>query len=288
VRQGGQRRACKLIEKEPLRQRGMLEQLRHEVQIHTALKHRHVLEVLDQADTPTHVYLVLELGKWTLLQWAQSFPKHQVPERECLPVLAQAARAVQFLHDSGFVHRDLTLANLMLAPDASDELVVKVTDFGWACQKDSVPQQPCGTVEFWAPEIVSVAMGVYAGQLPETQIGAEVDLWALGVGLYQLLCGAAPFPAPQGPTPAFVCAVCMQCYLPPPGVLSECTTGMLKSLLVRKEQRSSIEDLVLRLQCFVEQPVTPRRACPLGPAPELDVRPLRRPVRSSSRRGDLL
>ena len=87
---------------------------------------------------------------------------------------------VAYLHDHGIVHRDLKPGNIFL-----DEGTVKIGDYGLAkfisCSRRSGQTESVGTVHYMAPEI---ANGRY---------GREIDTYALGIILFEMLTGTVPF-----------------------------------------------------------------------------------------------
>jgi hypothetical protein len=88
--------------------------------------------------------------------------------------------AVAYLHDHGIVHRDLKPANIFI-----DENRVKIGDYGLSkfisCSRRSGQTESVGTVHYMAPEI---ANGRY---------GREIDAYALGIILFEMLTGHVPF-----------------------------------------------------------------------------------------------
>ena len=87
---------------------------------------------------------------------------------------------VAYLHDHGIVHRDLKPGNIF-----SDDGMVKIGDYGLSkfisCSRRSGQTESVGTVHYMAPEI---ANGRY---------GREIDIYALGIILFEMLTGHVPF-----------------------------------------------------------------------------------------------
>ena len=93
---------------------------------------------------------------------------------------ARLAAGVAYLHDHGIVHRDLKPANIF-----EDEGIVKIGDYGLSkyisCSRRGGQTESVGTFHYMAPEI---GKGEY---------GKEIDIYAMGVMLYELATGTVPF-----------------------------------------------------------------------------------------------
>jgi serine/threonine protein kinase/WD40 repeat protein len=161
----------------------------------------------------------------TLSEWLdrQVYP---VPIRQAARLVALLAEAVQHAHDRGVLHRDLKPNNVILqevrgldpaaqeAPPGScalrgDVLIPRIVDFGLAKIADQGPgetatRQVLGTPKYMAPE---------QAQARHEDIGPEADVYALGVILYELLTGCAPY---EGATDVEVLRQCIEGNLTPP------------------------------------------------------------------------
>lgn len=93
----------------------------------------------------------------------------------------QVVAAVEYCHSMRVIHRDIKAENLLL----DDQMRVKLIDFGLSNQyaPGELLKTFCGSPTYTAPELI---------KRQEYQ-GPEVDVWALGVLLYALVCGSLPF-----------------------------------------------------------------------------------------------
>eukprot|EP01113_Clastostelium_recurvatum_P019686 TRINITY_DN2323_c1_g2_i2.p1 TRINITY_DN2323_c1_g2~~TRINITY_DN2323_c1_g2_i2.p1 ORF type:complete len:544 (+),score=139.32 TRINITY_DN2323_c1_g2_i2:49-1632(+) len=184
-RDTGERFAMKIVDKKKLMigsQRP--EALMDEVNVLSRLKHPNITSIKDIFQTESTMYLVLELVTGGEL-FDRIVKEGRFSEDRCRFFLVQMLSAVQYLHTIGIAHRDLKPENILLADNTSDH--IKISDFGLSriLDEGSFMKTMCGTPQYVAPEVLTHAeKGGY---------GKAVDLWSIGVIMYILLCGFAPF-----------------------------------------------------------------------------------------------
>ena len=176
--------ALKVMYKSLLEQEGITHQLRREVEIHSRLRHPNIIRLYSYFHDATRVYLVLELAPaGSLKSLLDSTPGHRLSEEHTASVVKQLASALAMAHKFQVVHRDIKPENVLLGRNGQ----VKLADFGWAVANRSQSkrmrrQTLCGTLDYLPPEMVE-----------ECPYDERVDVWMLGVLMYQTLTGHTPF-----------------------------------------------------------------------------------------------
>ena len=145
------------------------------------LKHQNLVALYDiRSDELDDRWVVMEFVSGESLEDVIDRHPAGMPLDLALHWFSGIAAGVAYLHDHGIVHRDLKPANIFL-----DEGIVKIGDYGLSkfisCSRRSGQTESVGTVHYMAPEI---ANGRY---------GKEIDTYALGIILYEMLTGHVPF-----------------------------------------------------------------------------------------------
>ena len=168
----------------------------HEARAASALNHPNILTIHEVGDHAGSRFLVSELVEGETLR--ERVARGPLTLREILDITIQTASALSAAHAASIVHRDIKPDNLMLRPDG----YVKVLDFGVATFARRRATSVDAEVTI-APSIETSAgtiVGTIAYMSPEQARGLPVDgrsdCYSLGVVLYELVTGRAPFTAP--------------------------------------------------------------------------------------------
>nr|SVE79400.1 EOG090X03P9 [Daphnia magna] len=173
--------AIKMINKKLMQAAGMVNRVRQEVAIHSRLSHPSILQLHAFFEDSDFVYLVLDLCENGEFQRYLKSLGHPLNEDEAREVMIQLLEGMLYLHSHNILHRDLSLANLLL----TKEMKIKIADFGLATQlsrPDEKHMTMCGTPNYISPEVAT-----------RSSHGFEADVWGLGCLLYTLLVGRPPF-----------------------------------------------------------------------------------------------
>uniref|UniRef100_A0A8C6T5Z4 non-specific serine/threonine protein kinase n=1 Tax=Neogobius melanostomus TaxID=47308 RepID=A0A8C6T5Z4_9GOBI len=178
-RDDGQTLALKIIERSKLV--GREHMMQNELSLLGSLCHPRIVRLYAHHHTDTHSYLVMEFVSGGDLFEAIS-EKGKFSELEAGMMVSDVSEALNYIHCKSIVHRDLKPENLLIEHLTNDICRLKLGDFGLAMVVTEPVYTICGTPTYVAPEI-----------LLETGYGVPVDVWALGVLLYIVLCGFPPF-----------------------------------------------------------------------------------------------
>ncbi|OBS78452.1 hypothetical protein A6R68_19166 [Neotoma lepida] len=171
--------ALKCIPKKALRGKEAL--VENEIAVLRRISHPNIVALEDVHESPSHLYLAMELVTGGEL-FDRIMERGSYTEKDASHLVGQVLGAVSYLHSLGIVHRDLKPENLLYATPFEDSKIM-VSDFGLSkIQAGNMLGTACGTPGYVAPEL-----------LEQKPYGKAVDVWALGVISYILLCGYPPF-----------------------------------------------------------------------------------------------
>ncbi|HIW63944.1 MAG TPA: serine/threonine protein kinase [Candidatus Stackebrandtia excrementipullorum] len=178
--------AAKVLLPSLLNEPGFVERFRAEARVVATLSHPNIVRVYDYGENPMPgggqvAYLIMEFIEGEALT-ARLQQRGRLTADETLPLMAQAAEALNAAHEHGIIHRDVKPGNLLIAKGDR----VMLTDFGIArsgltgglTQAGSV----LGTAAYVSPE-----------QASGHQVTGQSDVYSLGIVTYQCLAGQRPY-----------------------------------------------------------------------------------------------
>jgi eukaryotic-like serine/threonine-protein kinase len=164
---------------------GVYERYKREAEIGNRVKHPHVQYLLNPGEHHSDEYLVMEyIHGRTLRELLEEHNNQPLPVAEALRIALQICDALVYCHEHGVFHRDIKPENIMVQEDGN----IKIIDFGIALLEGARRVTwrgltgMVGTPDYMSPE-----------QLKGERGAAASDIYAVGVVLYEMLCGRTPF-----------------------------------------------------------------------------------------------
>lgn len=178
--------AVKVLAAGPLRDPSLVTRFRSEIKLARRIRHRNVCGIHEYGECQDALYISMELIEGRDLRRMLASQGPLVWE-DAYDIVMQASEGLTAIHEAGVLHRDLKPANLML--DARG--VVRILDFGIAkllgCGRDAAVTTDghvVGSPEYMSPE-----------QVRGRPLDPRSDLYALGVVIFEIFTGVAPFRA---------------------------------------------------------------------------------------------
>ena len=149
-----------------------------EINIQSKILHPNIIRLFNYFKDKNYIFLVLEYAsRGTLFDYIHY--KKGLDESEAFYYFIQAVNSISFLHKNKIIHRDIKPENLLI----NCNNILKLCDFGWSVYLNNNKRVTfCGTVEYMAPEI-----------LKNEEYDFSIDVWSLGVLLYELIHSHSPF-----------------------------------------------------------------------------------------------
>jgi serine/threonine-protein kinase len=247
----GRQAALKLL---PMRFTGDAERLKRfqqEAHAVVGLNHPNILTVYEIGEDHSTHYIASELIEGETLR--QRLMRGPIQLSEAIDVAIQVASALAAAHHAGIVHRDIKPENIMLRPDG----YVKVLDFGIAKLAESAFAEATADVAepMTLPETnLGSILGTVRYMSPEQACGApadkRTDIWSLGVVLYEMVTGHAPF---AGDTPREVMTSILEKKPPPLTSHIKQTPAELRQIIgkaLRKDRTERYQSVSEMLQAL--------------------------------------
>ena len=177
--------AMKVIKKDPNNELDEQE-IRNEIDILTKLSHPNIVKIYEFYISNAHYYIITEFCQEGELF---SYIKNKYSERQLAVLFYQVFSGLWYLHDNKIIHRDIKLENIMISKIEKDNTTdedlfwVKIIDFGTAkiFEKNKKEKDVVGSSYYIAPEVL------------KQNYNEKCDTWSVGVILYMMLVGRAPF-----------------------------------------------------------------------------------------------
>ena len=157
---------------------------RREVEVMYKIHHPNVVKLFGHFEDNNYCYFIMEyIPIGNLFGIIPKDKKKRISSQIVASLMKDIISATYFLHNMNppIIHRDIKPENVLLA----EKLTAKLTDFGWSnyIQEDEKRTTVCGTPIYLAPEIIK-----------EQGHDEKVDIWCIGVLLFELATGTVPFP----------------------------------------------------------------------------------------------
>jgi eukaryotic-like serine/threonine-protein kinase len=251
----GRRIALKLLPAQFTTDAERVRRFEQEARAASALNHPNIVTIYEIGRVDSTHFIATEfIDGETLREYVAG---RTMKLNEVLDIGIQIASALAAAHADGIVHRDIKPENVMLRRDG----IVKVLDFGLAkLASQQVPAvDPEGQTRSMVETNPGVLMGTVRYMSPEQARGQEVDagtdIWSLGVVLYEMVTGRAPF---EGETPSHVIVSILERELSPLASCSEVPVELerIVSKALRKERPERYQtasDLALDLKSLKQE-----------------------------------
>ena len=215
-----QKVAIKILEKSAIVEKDDLERIIREMTILNQIDHINVIKVYDIYESEDNYLIIMEYCEGGEL-FNYIVKNQKLSEEETSFFFYQIINGVEYLHSKNIVHRDLKPENLLLC----EGNILKIIDFGLSnFYNGNYLSTPCGSPCYASPEMVS----------GNKYNGFNIDIWAIGIILFAMLCGYLPF---EDDDNDILFQKILECKLDYPKHLSSLAKDIMKKILVTNPEK---------------------------------------------------
>ncbi|KDO26369.1 AUR protein kinase [Saprolegnia parasitica CBS 223.65] len=172
--------ALKVLQKAQLVKNNVEHQLRREIEIQSHLRHKNILRLYGFFHDEKRIYLIIEYAARGEL-YKELTERGTFSEAVAARYVREIALTLAFMHSKHVIHRDIKPENILIGYNGE----LKLADFGWSVHAPTSRRNTmCGTLDYLAPEMCE--------HKPHNEM---VDVWTLGILMYEFLVGTPPFEA---------------------------------------------------------------------------------------------
>ena len=150
--------------------------LKNEIKVLKELKHPNIIRFKEDFIHMQYTCIITQYCENNSL--AEFLKNRSLTMPQKIRIISQILSAVQYLHDSNIIHRDIKLENVFLTKD----LNAKLGDFGFSAFSSDLNKSICGTPYYMAPEVIN-----------KQSYSHKADIWSIGVLIYKILYNTYPF-----------------------------------------------------------------------------------------------
>ena len=220
--------AIKLLKKSKIIEKDDLERILREMSIYKEISHENVIEIFNMFETNEYYMIIMKYYEGGEL-FNYIVDNDRLSEEESAFFFYQIINGIEYIHSKGITHRDLKPENLLL----DKEKKLKIIDFGLSnyFNGENLLKTPCGSPCYASPEMVS----------GNKYSGFKIDIWAIGIILYAMLCGYLPF---EDDDNNILFQKILNCKLEYPRFLSKLSIDIINKILVTDpNKRFTIKDI---------------------------------------------
>lgn len=161
--------------------------LKEEIEILLSIEQENIIQCYEVYEDSECIHYVMELiNGGDLFDFIINTDTKKLEHNLALDLFMQMISAIQYLHIEGFMHRDIKPENFLVYYE-ENKVKLKLIDFGFAChfKPNEKKVDKVGSINYVAPEMLS--------DDENAEYDCKIDVWAVGICLYNMLAGKQPF-----------------------------------------------------------------------------------------------